>query len=64
MRSRLAAVLAAALLCLAVPASAQEVPGAEVVMRLQDPRILHLQCRQTRGEGERGEEPGHHQRGQ
>jgi hypothetical protein len=40
MRSRLAAVLAAALLCLAVPASAQEVPGAEVVMRLQDPRIV------------------------
>ena len=40
MRSRLAAVLAAALLCLALPASAQEVPGAEVVMRLQDPRIV------------------------
>jgi hypothetical protein len=40
MRSRLAAVLAAALLCLALPASAQEVPGAEVAMRLQDPRIV------------------------
>ena len=40
MRSRLAAVLAAALLCLAVPASAQEVPGAEVAMRLGDPRIV------------------------
>jgi hypothetical protein len=39
MRSRLAAALAAALLCLAVPASAQEVPGAEVALRLQDPRI-------------------------
>jgi len=40
MRSRLAAVLTAALLCLAVPASAQEVPGAEVAMRLRDPRIV------------------------
>jgi hypothetical protein len=40
MRSRLAVVLVAALLCLAVPASAQEVPGAEVVVRLQDPRIV------------------------
>jgi hypothetical protein len=40
MRSRLAAVVAAALLCLAVPASAQEVPGSEVVLRLQDPRIV------------------------
>ena len=40
MRSRLSAVLAAALLvCLALPASAQEVEGAEVVLRLQDPRI-------------------------
>ena len=40
MRSRLAAVLAAALLvCLALPASAQDVEGAEVVLRLQDPRI-------------------------
>jgi hypothetical protein len=39
MRSRLAAALAAALLCLALPASAQEVEGAEVALRLQDPRI-------------------------
>jgi hypothetical protein len=39
MRSRPAAALAAALLCLAQPASAQEVPGAEVALRLQDPRI-------------------------
>ncbi|HET9292139.1 MAG TPA: hypothetical protein VFQ49_13775 [Actinomycetes bacterium] len=39
MRSRLAAALAAALLCLALPASAQEVAGAEVALRLQDPRI-------------------------
>src|SRR5215204_6081234 len=39
MRSRLAVLLAAsALLALAVPASAQEVEGAEVVLRLQDPR--------------------------
>ena len=38
MRSRLAAALAAALLCLALPASAQEVE-AEVALRLQDPRI-------------------------
>jgi hypothetical protein len=41
MRSRLAALLAAlALACPAVPASAQEVPGAEVAMRLRDPRIV------------------------
>ena len=40
MRSRLAALLAAALLGLAVPASAQEVPGAGLAMRLQDPRIV------------------------
>jgi hypothetical protein len=41
MRSRLAAVLAAALLGgLAVGASAQEVEGAEVAVRLEDPRIL------------------------
>jgi hypothetical protein len=40
MRSRLAALLAAALLGLAVPASAQEVPGAELAMRLRDPRIV------------------------
>jgi hypothetical protein len=39
MRSPLAAV-AALLCCLAVPASAQEVPGAEVVLRLRDPRIV------------------------
>jgi hypothetical protein len=39
MRSRLAAALAAALLCLALPASAQEVEGAEVAVRLEDPRI-------------------------
>ena len=39
MRSRLAAALAAALLCLALPASAQEVEGAEVALRLHDPRI-------------------------
>jgi hypothetical protein len=39
MRPRLAAALAAALLCLALPASAQEVEGAEVALRLQDPRI-------------------------
>ncbi|MDF2739106.1 MAG: hypothetical protein K0S88_472 [Actinomycetia bacterium] len=39
MRSRLAAALAAALLCLALPASAQEVEGAEVALRLEDPRI-------------------------
>jgi hypothetical protein len=39
MRSRLAAALAAALLCLALPATAQEVAGAEVALRLQDPRI-------------------------
>ena len=39
MRSRLAAALGAALLCLALPASAQEVTGAEVALRLQDPRI-------------------------
>jgi hypothetical protein len=39
MRSRLAAALAAALLCLVLPASAQEVEGAEVALRLQDPRI-------------------------
>lgn len=39
MRSRLAAALAAALLCLALPASAQETEGAEVALRLQDPRI-------------------------
>jgi hypothetical protein len=40
MRSRLAAVLAAALLlCLAPPAPAQDIEGAEVVLRLQDPRI-------------------------
>ena len=41
MRPRPAALLAAAVLaCLAVPASAQEVPGAEVALRLQDPRIV------------------------
>src|SRR5215218_1034209 len=41
MRSRLAVLLAAAaLLALAVPVSAQEVEGAEVVLRLQDPRIV------------------------
>ncbi|HET7516301.1 MAG TPA: hypothetical protein VFN05_01135, partial [Actinomycetes bacterium] len=41
MRSRLAAVLAAALLLgLGVGASAQEVEGAEVAVRLEDPRIL------------------------
>jgi hypothetical protein len=41
MRSRPAAALAAALLlALALPASAQEVPGAEVVLRLRDPRIV------------------------
>jgi hypothetical protein len=39
MRSRLAAALAAALVCLALPASAQEVEGAEVAMRLEDQRI-------------------------
>jgi hypothetical protein len=39
MRSRLAAAVAAALLGLALPASAQEVEGAEVALRLQDPRI-------------------------
>ena len=44
MRSRSAAVLAAALLCLALvgvapPAPAQEVEGAEVALRLRDPRI-------------------------
>jgi hypothetical protein len=41
MRSRPAAALAAALLGLALPASAraQEVPGAEVAVRLQDQRI-------------------------
>jgi hypothetical protein len=41
MRSRLAALLAAlALAGPAVPASAQEVPGAQVAMRLRDPRIV------------------------
>jgi hypothetical protein len=54
MRSRLAAALAAALLCLALPASAQEaggvrrsagvvprsIEGAEVALRLEDPRIF------------------------
>src|SRR5215218_4678881 len=41
MRSRLAVLLAAAaLLALAVPASAQEVEGAEVVLRLEDQRIV------------------------
>jgi len=41
MRSRLAVLLAAAaLFALAVPASAQEVEGAEVVLRLEDPRIV------------------------
>jgi hypothetical protein len=41
MRSRLAAVLAAALLLgPAVGASAQEIEGAEVAVRLEDPRIL------------------------
>jgi hypothetical protein len=43
MRSRLAAALAAALLCLALPASAQEAGGAggaEVALRLEDPRIF------------------------
>jgi hypothetical protein len=39
MRSRPAAALAAALLGLALPASAQEVAGAEVALRLHDPRI-------------------------
>src|SRR5215208_7158200 len=39
MRSRLAAALAVALVCLALPASAQEVEGAEVALRLEDPRI-------------------------
>ena len=39
MRLGQAAALAAALLCLALPASAQEVAGAEVALRLQDPRI-------------------------
>ena len=39
MRSRLAAALAVALVCLALPASAQEVDGAEVALRLEDPRI-------------------------
>jgi len=40
MRSRLAAALAATLLlCLAPPASAQEIEGAEVALRLQDPRV-------------------------
>jgi hypothetical protein len=39
MRSRLAAALAAALFCPALPASAQEVAGAEVALRLHDPRI-------------------------
>ena len=41
MRSRLAAALAAVLLVgLGLPAAAQEVGGAEVVVRLEDPRIL------------------------
>src|SRR5215207_4768611 len=41
MRSRPAVLLAAAaLLALAVPVSAQEVEGAEVVLRLEDPRIV------------------------
>jgi hypothetical protein len=41
MWSRLAAAaLAAALLSLVLPASAQEVEGAEVAMRLEDPRIV------------------------
>jgi hypothetical protein len=40
MRSRLAAVLTAVLLCLVVPASAQEQNGAEAVTRLADPRIV------------------------
>jgi hypothetical protein len=40
MRSRLAAVLACVVLvCVAPPARAQEVEGAEVALRLQDPRI-------------------------
>jgi hypothetical protein len=40
MRSRPAAVLAGVLLLLAGPASAQEVEGAEVAVRLEDPRIV------------------------
>ena len=40
MRSRLAAVLAVVLLCLVVPASAQETGGAVVATRLDDPRIV------------------------
>jgi hypothetical protein len=40
MRSRLAAVLAAVLLCLVVPASAQENGEAVVATRLGDPRIV------------------------
>jgi hypothetical protein len=40
MRSRPAALLAAALLCLAGPAAAQPVEGAELVMRLEDPRVV------------------------
>ena len=40
MRSRLAAVLTVVLLCLVVPASAKEVPGAVVAVRLDDPRIV------------------------
>jgi hypothetical protein len=41
MRSRPATVLAAALLCVpALATSAQEVEGAEVAMRLEDPRIV------------------------
>jgi hypothetical protein len=41
MRSRPAALLAVALLCLAAPAAAaQPVEGAELVMRLEDPRVV------------------------
>jgi hypothetical protein len=40
MRSRPAALLAAALLCLTGPAAAQPVEGAELVMRLEDPRVV------------------------
>ena len=40
MRTRPAALLAAALLCLAGPAAAQPVEGAERVMRLEDPRVV------------------------
>ncbi len=44
-------------------AAAQAVGGLHV-QRGEDPRVLHLQVRQVRGEGQGGEESGHHRRDQ